>query len=73
MNNALRATLGIRDGYPITRIAWAEKYIFLFASRQLLFRHTGAGIEGIIIFYLTPKNEYLIVEIKMVKKEERLH
>jgi hypothetical protein len=32
-----------------------------------------AGIEGIILFYLTSKNEYLILEIKMEKKEERLH
>jgi hypothetical protein len=29
-------------------------------------------IEGIILFSLALKNEYLIVEIKMEKKEERL-
>jgi hypothetical protein len=39
----------------------------------LLFHHPGERIEGIILFSLTPKNEYLIVEIKMEKKEERLH
>jgi len=53
-------------------VARAKK-ISLFISGKLLFRHTRAGIEGIILFSLTPKNEYLIVEIKMEKKEERLH